>query len=132
VKNTRASTDERRFKELFIKAGKGTKLWLQNGHPSQNSTLARAAWRKIKARLLSIPPQSPDINPIENIFNIVKRILQSDALKNNITYESFQDFSRRVKSTINNLDKKLIDQTIESMQKRMHLIIAKNGGRTKY
>ena len=76
--------------------------------------------------------RSPDINPIENIFNIIKQILQKEALNKNITFETFEQFSRRVADTINTLDERLIDRTIESMSKRIDLIIEKNGARTKY
>ena len=87
---------------------------------------------KIRAKLLTIPPRSPDINPIENIFNIIKQILQKEALNKNITFETFEQFSRRVADTINTLDERLIDRTIESMSRRIDLIIEKNGARTKY
>ena len=57
------------------------KLFLQDGDPSQNSCKARSAWDKIGARKLSIAARSPDRNPIENIFHIVKKKLQQDALE---------------------------------------------------
>lgn len=124
---------EREFVQMFNKANKGgSKTWVQDGDPSQNSALARSAWFKIRAKLLAIPPRSPDVNPIENCFNIIKRILEEDAIKKNITYETFEEFLRRVAVTIKSLDKNIIDKTIESMNKRMDLIISLNGGRTKY
>ena len=124
---------EREFVQMFNKANKGgSKTWVQDGDPSQNSALARSAWFKIRAKLLAIPPRSPDVNPIENCFNIIKRILEEDAIKKNITYETFEEFLRRVAVTIKSLDKNIIDKTIESMNKRMDLIISLNGGRMKY
>ena len=51
---------------------------------------------------------------------------------NNITWESFQDFSKRVRETILRMDKAVIDTIIESMNKRIDLIISKKGGKTKY
>ena len=41
--------------------------------------------------LLKIPPRSPDLNPIENIFNIVSRKLEKDALGGAITRESYAE-----------------------------------------
>lgn len=124
---------EREFGNMFEKANKGdSKLWIQDGDPSQNSALARCSWLALGAQLLSIPPRSPDINPIENFFKLVKDRLTKDAIANNITWESFPDFSKRVRETILNMDKAVIDKIIESMNKRMDLIISKKGGKTKY
>ena len=73
------------FPSLFNKCPnpKG-KLFLQDGYPSQNSCKARSAWDKIGARKFSIPARSADLNPIENIFHIVKKKLHQDVLENSI------------------------------------------------
>ena len=107
-------------------------MWLQDGDPSQNSSVARAAWSSMGAELFRIPARSPDVNPIEDLFKIVKNRLQKDALKKNITRESFEEFSKRVRQTILNIDTVTIDKIIASMNKRIDLIIIKKGGRTKY
>ena len=60
-------------------------------------------------------------------------ILRDDALKKNITFEKrFDQFCKRIKTTIMSLDKSLIDKTIETMSKRMDLIVENKGQRTKY
>ena len=124
---------EREFGNMFKRANKGnSKLWIQDGDPSQNSALAHSPWLALGAALLSIPPRSPDLNPIENFFKLVKDRLTKDAIVNNITWESFQDFSKRVRETILRMDKAVIDTIIESMNKRIDLIISKKGGKTKY
>ena len=124
---------EREFSNMFEKANKGdSKLWIQDGDPSQNSALARCSWLVLGAELLSIPPRSPDINPIENFFKLVKDRLRKDAIANNITWESFPAFSKRVTGTILSMDKAVIDKIIKSMNKRMDLIISKKGRKTKY
>lgn len=85
------------------------------------------------ARKFSIPPRSPDMNPIENIFHLVKRKLNSDAIENNITHEGFKEFSDRVKKTMTNFPTNIIDNTtIDSMDKRISLIIKSKGQRIKY
>ena len=48
------------------------KLILQDGDPVQKSKQANIAYSDIGCKIFSIPPRSPDINPIENIFNIVR------------------------------------------------------------
>ena len=80
----------------------------------------------------SIPPRSPDLNPIENLFHLVKRQLDEDALDQGIEFENFEDFSARVNDTILQADIDNIDKTIESMEKRINLVIKHKGQRTKY
>ena len=93
---------------------------------------AKDAIHAIGARKFSIQPRSPDIKPIENIFHQVKRKLNSDALENHIEHENFENFSKRVKQTMEDFPKDVIDKTIESMNKRIGLIIKCKGQRTKY
>ena len=81
----------------------------------------------IGAGKFSIPPRSPDINPIENIFHQVKRKLNSDALEKHIEHENFENFSKGVKQTMEDFPKDVIGKTIESMNKRIGLIIKCKG-----
>ena len=121
------------FRGMFKKAKKGrSRLWLQDGDPSQNSAAARMAMKSIRAKLLSIPPRSADINPIENLFHLIKRQLNNDAIVRNIRKETFEEFAARVKHTIINFDKNQIDKIIESMSKRIEMIVCKKGNRIKY
>ena len=78
------------------------------------------------------PARSPDVNPTENLFILVRSKLNKDAVAMDITKEDFESFSARVKSTICNDPTDFIDKTIESMNKRMKLIAARKGHRTKY
>ena len=83
----------RKFPALFKLAGKPhSKLWIQDGDPCQNSYAAKTAWSEFGAELLSIPPRSPDINPIENLFHLVRRELDRQALTGNITHETYEEF----------------------------------------
>ena len=108
------------------------KLFLQDGDPRQCSRVARKAMENLGCRMFAIPPRSPDINPIENIFHLVRKQLQDDALRNKITKESFAAFSERIKYTMKNVPVETTNKTILSMNKRMQLIVAGNGNRTKY
>ena len=54
-------------------------------------------------------------------------ILNRDALELNITQESYQQLSDRVKETILNFPVETIDNIIESMDKLMNMIIKKRG-----
>ena len=81
---------------------------------------------------MNIPPHSPDINPTENIFNLVDKKLESDAIEENITHETYKQFSARVQNTLENYIIAATDEVIDTMPKRMHQIINYNGGRFRY
>ena len=108
------------------------KLFLQDGDPSQNSKLAKESMAKVGARKFDIPPRSPDCNPCENIFNFAKMKLHNDALEQNITQETFEEYSSRIRQTLLNLPIEYIDKTIDTMDRRMSLIIKGRGKRIKY
>ena len=81
---------EKNCEEMFQRAKKNaSRLWIQDGDPSQNSAVARRSFKKMNAQLISIPPRSPDVNPIENIFHIVKKKLDDDALRCRIHREDY-------------------------------------------
>lgn len=100
-------------------------------YPSQNSAAAKKAL-SVKAKILSLPPRSPDLNPIENIFHIVKRILVNEAFNKKITHKNMLEFTARIKRAFLSVDTSVIDNIIESMYKRINEIIRNRGQRLKY
>ena len=95
----------------------------------QNSAAALKAMKKVKADVFSIPPRSPDLYPIENFFNLISKKLNDDALENMITSESYDQFSERVKFTIENYSIEEIDKIIKSMPNRIKKILQRKGQR---
>ena len=107
-------------------------LWLQDGDPRQNSKVARVAWTRLGCEMFGIPARSPDLNPIENIFHIVRRQLREDALEQEIKKESYDQFCERVSNTIRSTSRELIAKTIASMNRRIVAVIKSKGERTKW
>ena len=128
-----ASFIEKHFDQAFVKANKTqSRLWLQDGDPSQNSALARQSMEKVNSDLLKIPPRSPDLNPCENFFKIVVDKLREDAITKNIEREKYDEFIDRVISTINSIPIAVISKLIASMNRRIDAIIKRKGKRLKY
>ena len=88
------------------------------------------AWKRLGCEMFGILARSPDLNPIENIFHIVRKQLKSDALELKIKNETYAQFSKRVANTIQAIPIELIDKTINSMERRVD--IKKKSERTKY
>ena len=116
---------------ISSKADPVRKQFLQDGGPCQNSKVAKQAMSDVGATLFSIPPHSPDLNPIENLFAAVNRQLQVGAVEQNITRETFEEFTSRVQCTIEQYSVQAIDKLITSMNKRISLIIKNKGKRLK-
>ena len=120
--NARMSSRSSRIQKVFV----------MDNDPSQNSTVAWDTLKDIGATLIRIPPQSPDLNPIENIFIIVNRALQEEALRKTITYEPYKSFLQRVSNALLCVNGDLIKKTTDTIPKRLRCIVETRGNRTKY
>ncbi len=49
------------------------------------------------AKMKVIPARSPDLNPTENLFNIVCKCIEAEILEQNIIHQSWDEFVQRVK-----------------------------------
>ena len=52
---------------------------------------------------MDLPPRTPNMNPIENVLSYTKDKLHQQALEQNITFENVEEFSARVKHTLENM-----------------------------
>ena len=121
------------FPELFRWYGKSTRrLWLQDGDASQNCKSAQNARKSIGAQLISIPPRSPDLNPIENVFHIAVKALERDTMTKQIVCESYEQFVDRIIPVLYSIPCSVINKIIDSVSKRIDLLIANKGKRLKY
>ena len=122
---------QQKFPSLFQKVStKKRCLFLQDGDPSQNSAKARRALEDRGYWIFSIPARSPDLNPIENLFHLVGKQIKKDGM--HIESETYAEFVKRCRATLLNYPPAVIDKTIESMPKRLKLVIERDGQRIKY
>ena len=104
-------------KTNFAKAGlkhDRKRLVVMENDPSQSSKAAMNTLRDIEGELLKIPSRSPDLNPVEYVFNTIKNSLCEDALKRRTEAESFLQFQERVVCALKCITWNVIDKTIES------------------
>lgn len=124
---------QRKFPYLFAQISKTRKkLWIQDGDPSQNCKSARLAWEELGANLLKIPPRSPDLNPIENVFHLAAQALNRETIARSISKETYEEFSSRVIRTLYDIPTELVNKTIESVSHRITQILSNGGLRLKY
>lgn len=113
------------MKRMFPK-GDG---WFQedNARPHK-CQIAKQFHAEHELRILSWPPQSPDLSPIENLWALVKRNLRKRKKKpSNLT-----ELDRYVKEEWKKIPKHFIENLVDSMPERIQAVIAAEGGETKY
>lgn len=131
--STYAEFVENQFPRAFAKSSNPvSRRFLQDGCPIQNSAKAKKMYDKVGALVFSIPPRSPDINCIENFFHLVGMKLKQDTIDKNITQETYEQFTKRVKTIIKSYPIEKIDKLIDTMDKRIEMIIKAKGRRIKY
>jgi len=89
---------------------------------------------RLPRRVLSWPSYSPDLNPIENVWavlkkNVEKRIKKMVAQKKKIAQNIFIDI---ITDEWDSLEKDVIVNSISSMKNRIQACIEAEGGHTKY
>lgn len=64
-------------------------MFLQDGNTRQNNKVARLAWQGLGCEMFAIPARSPDLNPIENVFHLVRKQLRLDTVQKKIRHENY-------------------------------------------
>lgn len=80
-----------------------------------NGATSQRVLENIEAELHEIPARSPHINFIESIFHLLRMDLEGEAIFENVTSETFEQFRDLVFRSLERLPVDLIDRTIESM-----------------
>lgn len=100
----------------------------QDGDPKHTAKIVKEWLGNQNFKVMEWPAQSPDLNPIENLWSIVKRRLgQYQSAPSN-----FDDLWRRVEQEWNNIPKGIFENLVESMPKRMKNVTENKGLWTKY
>ena len=121
------------FIEIFKKScNTAGNVIVQAGDPCQNSKAAKTAIDKMGPLQFSIPPHSPDLNPIENVFDLVTKKLSSHAVKHSIFKETYAKLVESVENTYLSYTAEPIDNIIKSMPKRISQVIQSKGHRLEY
>ena len=77
-------------------------------------------------RLLRTPAYSPDINPIEHLWSIVKRELRGQRFRNR------DELWAAIQPIWNSIPLQKIIKLVDSMPRRLHAVRLAKGGPTKY
>ena len=103
-------------------------IFQQDNEPKPTTCLATKWFASKDIEVLQWPPQSPDLNPIEHLWQHLKRKLSS--------YEtepiSITDLWNRVETEWNLIPPQVCLNMIESMPRRVAAVLKSKGSHTKY
>ena len=106
----------------------GNYLFQDDNAPPHRSKIAKEYGTTNDLRTLSWPAQSPDLNPIENLWAVLKRSVHNKKTKP----RNLNQLDRHVKSAWKAIPVSTLKKLIDSMPRRISAVIEAQGGATKY
>jgi DDE superfamily endonuclease len=106
----------------------GDALWQQDGAPYHTSGMTTAYLKALQIQVMKWPGQSPDLNPIENLWRIIKLRIS----KRRHRIRNIKEMERVIREEWDKLTPADWERCIKSMQKRCRLVIMTKGGSIKY
>ena len=100
----------------------------QDNDPKHISRLARQWFQDHNVELLDWPAQSPDLNPIEHLWNHLKRQLNGSECQPKGMHELWE----RVETEWNKIPQEVCEGLVESMPQRIEEVLKAKGGYTRY
>lgn len=112
--------------ENLIDINKDEMIFQDDNDPKHRSKVVMQ-WKDANNIIsLDWPSNSPDLNPIENVWAVLKRKLKRHKITN------FDDFEIAIKACWNDISQQVIDNTISSMSNRIKDLIEANGDSINY
>jgi hypothetical protein len=101
-------------------------LFQFDNDPKHKSRKAKSFIERNNINTVNFPPYSPDLNPIENVWSLIKRKLYKSR------YNTIEEFNQDIINEWNSVSLEVIKAIVGSMRKRLELVIKNNGNHIDY
>lgn len=101
-------------------------LFQHDNDPKHKSKKVTEFLHQKKVKVLEWPAQSPDLNPIEHLWEEMERRRNSENLRNR------QELKNVLQKIWDEIEPGVCQKLVESMPRRLEAVIAAKGGPTKY
>ena len=106
----------------------GTWRLMQDNAPCHTANSVKAFLQRKRVELIKWPPYSPDLNPIENLWQWMKHVLETEFP----VCDSAEEIEARIFSIWRTITPEMCARYCENYEKRLLAVIKANGGYTKY
>lgn len=116
------------FQHGVHELAEGNVIFQQDNAPIHKSRITMDWFKVNKIATMDWPANSPDLNPIENIWSILK-----DNVQNKEDFpRTVDDLKVALKEEWENLDGSVFEEAAASMSRRINLVLKAKGGPIKY
>ena len=99
---------------------------MHDNAPCHRAKIIRDWIDEKQINILEWPPNSPDLNPIENLFGLLKKKL------NKMKIKSKEELKEKIQEIWENFDKELCSRLVNSLPRRLELVFKQKGGNIPY